>query len=149
MSKWPYSTARWKRLRAAHLALEPACRGCKRMGRLTLANTVDHVVAISEGGMPSPAMTASRHTAPLATAPRRRGVARLARCDRASPGVAAMPMAIRSIPIIRGTGGRHDHVFRSEEHTSELQSLMRISYAVFCLQKKNHERIENIYDNLK
>src|SRR3546814_4790440 len=29
-----------------------------------------------------------------------------------------------------------DHV-RSEEHTSELQSLMRISYAVFCLKKKN------------
>src|SRR3546814_2606561 len=28
--------------------------------------------------------------------------------------------------------------FRSEEHTSELQSLMRISYAVFCLKKKNH-----------
>src|SRR3546814_9780372 len=27
---------------------------------------------------------------------------------------------------------------RSEEHTSELQSLMRISYAVFCLQKKNN-----------
>src|SRR3546814_7293269 len=27
-------------------------------------------------------------------------------------------------------------VFRSEEHTSELQSLMRISYAVFCLKKK-------------
>src|SRR3546814_1946277 len=29
-----------------------------------------------------------------------------------------------------------DGVFRSEEHTSELQSLMRISYAVFCLKKK-------------
>src|SRR3546814_10359554 len=29
-------------------------------------------------------------------------------------------------------------VVRSEEHTSELQSLMRISYAVFCLKKKNH-----------
>src|SRR3546814_7302876 len=28
---------------------------------------------------------------------------------------------------------------RSEEHTSELQSLMRISYAVFCLKKKNYE----------
>src|SRR3546814_11473773 len=28
---------------------------------------------------------------------------------------------------------------RSEEHTSELQSLMRISYAVFCLKKKKHE----------
>src|SRR3546814_7785122 len=31
----------------------------------------------------------------------------------------------------------HDVVMRSEEHTSELQSLMRISYAVFCLKKKN------------
>src|SRR3546814_9553532 len=30
-----------------------------------------------------------------------------------------------------------DGVVRSEEHTSELQSLMRISYAVFCLKKKN------------
>src|SRR3546814_7240394 len=30
-----------------------------------------------------------------------------------------------------------DGFFRSEEHTSELQSLMRISYAVFCLKKKN------------
>src|SRR3546814_8133193 len=29
---------------------------------------------------------------------------------------------------------------RSEEHTSELQSLMRISYAVFCLKKKKHHR---------
>src|SRR3546814_6809570 len=30
---------------------------------------------------------------------------------------------------------------RSEEHTSELQSLMRISYAVFCLKKKKHKTI--------
>src|SRR3546814_2399589 len=30
--------------------------------------------------------------------------------------------------------------FRSEEHTSELQSLMRISYAVFCLKKKKHKK---------
>src|SRR3546814_5269476 len=29
-----------------------------------------------------------------------------------------------------------EYIFRSEEHTSELQSLMRISYAVFCLKKK-------------
>src|SRR3546814_8424383 len=32
---------------------------------------------------------------------------------------------------------RYDDLARSEEHTSELQSLMRISYAVFCLKKKN------------
>src|SRR3546814_1545892 len=31
--------------------------------------------------------------------------------------------------------------FRSEEHTSELQSLMRISYAVFCLKKKNTHKV--------
>src|SRR3546814_6696403 len=34
----------------------------------------------------------------------------------------------------------HDGIARSEEHTSELQSLMRISYAVFCLKKKNKEK---------
>src|SRR3546814_8516474 len=34
-------------------------------------------------------------------------------------------------------GGRNDG--RSEEHTSELQSLMRISYAVFCLKKKKNK----------
>src|SRR3546814_5607234 len=33
---------------------------------------------------------------------------------------------------------RSDQPERSEEHTSELQSLMRISYAVFCLKKKQH-----------
>src|SRR3546814_8170656 len=38
---------------------------------------------------------------------------------------------------IRSIGARHwACVTRSEEHTSELQSLMRISYAVFCLKKK-------------
>src|SRR3546814_4122452 len=46
--------------------------------------------------------------------------------------------------LARQYGGEHRHEgrairkeFRSEEHTSELQSLMRISYAVFCLKKKN------------
>src|SRR3546814_10829843 len=34
-------------------------------------------------------------------------------------------------------------VARSEEHTSELQSLMRISYAVFCLKKKNNRSKHN------
>src|SRR3546814_2689141 len=36
---------------------------------------------------------------------------------------------------------------RSEEHTSELQSLMRISYAVFCLKKKQKDNIK-LYDNI-
>src|SRR3546814_1090207 len=38
----------------------------------------------------------------------------------------------------------HDIVrSKSEEHTSELQSLMRISYAVFCLKKKQHNKKQN------
>src|SRR3546814_6511699 len=54
-----------------------------------------------------------------------------------------------------GTGGEKMHVdekeglpartrYRSEEHTSELQSLMRISYAVFCLKKKTTTRPQEI-----
>src|SRR3546814_4383834 len=41
-------------------------------------------------------------------------------------------------PDVVGKGVERDHLApdRSEEHTSELQSLMRISYAVFCLKKK-------------
>src|SRR3546814_1285166 len=35
-----------------------------------------------------------------------------------------------------------EKIYRSEEHTSELQSLMRISYAVFCLKKKNKHNNE-------
>src|SRR3546814_4438670 len=40
------------------------------------------------------------------------------------------------------TAGEFDHA-RSEEHTSELQSLMRISYAVFCLKKKKKKKTEH------
>src|SRR3546814_5954253 len=44
----------------------------------------------------------------------------------------------RPAPRSRSTG-------RSEEHTSELQSLMRISYAVFCLKKKSHKLTNTTY----
>src|SRR3546814_1633065 len=37
--------------------------------------------------------------------------------------------------------GNRSFVLRSEEHTSELQSLMSISYAVFCLTKKTHKSL--------
>ena len=54
MADWPYSTARWQRLRKAHLQLEPMCRDCTAMGRLTLANHVDHIHPINDGGHPFP-----------------------------------------------------------------------------------------------
>src|SRR3546814_5158048 len=56
-----------------------------------------------------------------------------------------------------GIGGGHGmrlrwgKIGRSEEHTSELQSLMRISYAVFCLKKKNTPNPNNhkiIYNSI-
>src|SRR3546814_6836549 len=46
----------------------------------------------------------------------------------------------RKKPISAPTAG--SALSRSEEHTSELQSLMRISYAVFCLKKKKKQTIQ-------
>src|SRR3546814_6287532 len=54
--------------------------------------------------------------------------------SRGSNGQARRPWAIEIQAV------------RSEEHTSELQSLMRISYAVFCLKKKNKNLKQNQYD---
>src|SRR3546814_8719415 len=45
----------------------------------------------------------------------------------------------------RNTGQNCSDVDRSEEHTSELQSLMRISYAVFCLKKKTKIKVIQKY----
>src|SRR3546814_9492684 len=48
----------------------------------------------------------------------------------------SIPPLLRRVYSARGA---HDHASRSEEHTSEIQSLMRLSYAVFCLKKKKHK----------
>src|SRR3546814_2941566 len=54
-------------------------------------------------------------------------------------GIPAVSMAARGrIAELLVQPGHH--FIRSEEHTSELQSLMRISYAVFCLKKKKNKR---------
>src|SRR3546814_5475617 len=54
--------------------------------------------------------------------------------------------AIRSVDTdIAAIGYRLATANRSEEHTSELQSLMRISYAVFCLKKKNNKQTHPQY----
>src|SRR3546814_1230045 len=49
----------------------------------------------------------------------------------------------------RNLSRRHGLRFiRSEEHTSELQSLMRISYAVFCLKKKKYDKSFQLIKNI-
>src|SRR3546814_3811975 len=45
--------------------------------------------------------------------------------------------------------GGEEGADRSEEHTSELQSLMRISYAVFCLKKKNTQERQSLIPRYK
>src|SRR3546814_5179572 len=53
-----------------------------------------------------------------------------------------LPWELQGLPAV--VMGQFVGAYRSEEHTSELQSLMRISYAVFCLKKKNKQRPKNI-----
>src|SRR3546814_4821910 len=56
-------------------------------------------------------------------------------------GQVAMGFAVLKDPSLLDSE-QAAQALRSEEHTSELQSLMRISYAVFCLKKKNKTPIE-------
>src|SRR3546814_6656233 len=77
------------------------------------------------------------------------------RCDRRAPDRARVGITLDSVALNLFSGSVVQRAMsmrtaewmlkqvqydgkRSEEHTSELQSLMRISYAVFCLKKKNN-----------
>src|SRR3546814_8497296 len=62
----------------------------------------------------------------------------LSASDQPSEYIRAQEAAGKTMPAQPGLFGKEG---RSEEHTSELQSLMRISYAVFCLKKKNKNNI--------
>src|SRR3546814_5729034 len=57
-------------------------------------------------------------------------------CDTRTASVAMM----LSVMTSESSGEAETRATRSEEHTSELQSLMRISYAVFCLKKKKTDK---------
>lgn len=54
MSKWPYNTSTWQKLRRAKLVDQPLCEACLRREIVEPANTVDHIVAIEKGGDPFP-----------------------------------------------------------------------------------------------
>src|SRR3546814_5174536 len=73
------------------------------------------------------------------------GVRVLAQVEESDAGA---PIACDQTVELR-TDGTRWFVVRSEEHTSELQSLMRSSYAVFCLKKKKREkRQKNRYERI-
>src|SRR3546814_4539626 len=63
---------------------------------------------------------------------------RTARSELPEPRKSVVLAALLFLLAQRGTQDVAQAGTRSEEHTSELQSLMRISYAVFCLKKKNY-----------
>src|SRR3546814_6780317 len=54
--------------------------------------------------------------------------------------VVDVPVSIIAKAIVAAKWGDEADILRSEEHTSELQSLMRISYAVFCLKNKKKDK---------
>src|SRR3546814_9636354 len=56
------------------------------------------------------------------------------------PHLGAQHRQIAGVAGMEAAPGFHVGTRRSEEHTSELQSLMRISYAVFCLKKKTKKK---------
>src|SRR3546814_10379701 len=76
------------------------------------------------------------------------------RPDRPSYGVmkTLQDHGYRVLPVNPQIAGEHVHGefvwARSEEHTSELQSLMRISYAVYCLKQKYHSLPIQTYNHL-
>src|SRR3546814_5035264 len=61
----------------------------------------------------------------------------MCRRSRESNAASRIEKGMAMPTIVRKPGKTRSARVRSEEHTSELQSLMRISYAVFCLKKKN------------
>src|SRR3546814_5309427 len=64
-----------------------------------------------------------------------------------SPAEVARHLIVSGLDDLTKTGVLPND--RSEEHTSELQSLMRISYAVFCLKKKKKTKIQTTHVTVK
>src|SRR3546814_9753673 len=68
----------------------------------------------------------------------------LVKADRRGVPVEHPPFEPRAVAFDAELGEMREQRLRSEEHTSELQSLMRISYAVFCLKKKKNQQTKSI-----
>src|SRR3546814_4770160 len=85
-------------------------------------------------------LTAVRHISPASSANRASStcIPMVRKADKACSHVCMMLGSIGKAPPRSPSQPTRLPFQRSEEHTSELQSLMRISYAVFCLKKKKH-----------
>src|SRR3546814_10285674 len=105
------------------------CLLIRRPPRSTRTDTLFPYTTLFRSGAPTLLSAQTPCTALTPPAPlRSRPAAARSRSALSTP--AAAPVLTRSV--------------RSEEHTSELQSLMRISYAVFCLKKKNKDKLHTL-----
>src|SRR3546814_8945875 len=109
----------------------------RRPPRSTRTDTLFPYTTLFRSLLPKPSHWAARGGA---RRPQPRSLMRrlgLAQIERLGHALAALIELARARRRRRRHVGRRFCGGRSEEHTSELQSLMRISYAVFCLKKKN------------
>src|SRR3546814_9811088 len=94
-----------------------------------------------DGGFVLPMTTApeqallNRHWNPTLSVTGAEGLPPVASAGNVLRPRSAFKLSLRLPPLVDAVAAAQE-LKRSEEHTSELQSLMRISYAVFCLQKK-------------
>src|SRR3546814_7606963 len=126
---FPYTTLFRSVLRHQAVVVDPAERflhdpAAGRDGRLDhrALQTIEHLLE-------QPVFTTTTLATGIAQEIRRRET------DRPARRAAALEL------LVDHRGGIDQQVLRSEEHTSELQSLMRNSYAVFCLKKKKKKKI--------
>src|SRR3546814_1548555 len=116
-------------------------------GRASSAGSRTDEVPVAECGTDS-APTAVRPPAPPAAVMDAEEPARAP--DRPGSPVVSTPVDAETTvdaagPAVGTLVARSVDVARSEEHTTELQSLMRISYAVLCLKKKTRQRYNQHY----
>src|SRR3546814_3395916 len=128
--------------------------GCRRVGGYPLVRAgraFAQLPLVAKQGFEIAVVPLDRGRRPRAFDAAGGGVARLAAAETVVPaktllldgsafGLTANQRGVTgTMRLAEGmAAGDQRHGFRSEEHTSELQSLMRISYAVFCLQKKKN-----------
>src|SRR3546814_4495387 len=127
ISDWSSDVCSSDLLEFVHAAQAPAFAGARRVH--FRANTASTAATPARGpsGWPHTAPLTARKSAPAFT-------------SGAAFSAVMPPMATQGSS---NSAVHQPRIDRSEEHTSELQSLMRISYAVFCLKKKTHKEQHN------
>src|SRR3546814_4181022 len=120
--------------RSDGLALEKAGLSTNKRGQIEIdhdfATAIPGIWAIGDV-VPGPMLAHKAEDEGIAVAENIAGLTGIVNHD-------VIPAVVYTHPEAAGVGKTEDE--RSEEHTSELQSLIRISYAVFCLKKKTKNR---------